>query len=534
MEVSTITALLILISPSALALFFWLKVKKLEKKKIDQDQEIEGLLSLKKYEGIIDAEGKSREILAEARKESDLLVNEAARKLDEAMLAAEKREKETNVAHERIVKEAHAERDQLVKEAREQLKIAKEKAEARMQEAIESADKIVKQAKIKAQEVAGDALEAKSKADTYEKTAKAMKNIIDGYGNEYLIANKTVLDDLAEEFSHKEAGIELKKARLLTKQLVTNERAALCDYSEYRRKVIAIRFVLDAFNGKVDTALAKVKHDNYGKLEAEMKDAFGLVNGNGHAFRNARITDEYLQARLDELKWAVATNELKLQEREEQRKIKEAIREEEKARREMEKAIKEAEKEEKMLQKAMEKARQELSKASEEEKLKFEEKLAALQTQLEEAEAKNQRAISMAQQTRCGHVYIISNIGSFGDDVYKIGLTRRLEPMDRIRELGDASVPFDFDVHAMIYSEDAPKLEKDLHRIFESHQVNKVNYRKEFFRAGITDIKEQIDEMGIEAHWTMKAEAKEYRETLAIQQGLTPQPSTTVVEQAAA
>ena len=170
-----------------------------------------------------------------------------------------------------------------------------------------------------------------------------------------------------------------------------------------------------------------------------------------------------------------------------------------------------------MLQKAMEKARKELEKASEEEKLKFEEQLSALQSQLEEAEAKNQRAISMAQQTRRGHVYVISNVGSFGEDIHKIGLTRRLEPMDRVKELGDASVPFDFDVHAMIYSEDAPKLEKELHKVFESQQVNKVNYRKEFFRVNVSDIKSKIDEMDIEAHWTMKAEAKEYRETLAIE-----------------
>lgn len=123
----------------------------------------------------------------------------------------------------------------------------------------------------------------------------------------------------------------------------------------------------------------------------------------------------------------------------------------------------------------------------------------------------------MAQQTRAGHVYVISNIGSFGEHVYKIGMTRRLEPLDRVRELGDASVPFSFDVHAMIYSDDAPSLENHLHKVFNDRQVNKINARKEFFNVRIKDIKSTIEDMSISAHWTMFADAKEYRESLAIE-----------------
>jgi hypothetical protein len=115
-----------------------------------------------------------------------------------------------------------------------------------------------------------------------------------------------------------------------------------------------------------------------------------------------------------------------------------------------------------------------------------------------------------------GHVYVISNIGSFGEDVYKIGMTRRLEPMDRVIELGDASVPFPFDVHAMIRSDDAPTLEKHLHKHFMMDQVNKLNPRKEFFKLGIANIKQAVDELGIEAHWTLTADAREYRESLAM------------------
>jgi hypothetical protein len=109
---------------------------------------------------------------------------------------------------------------------------------------------------------------------------------------------------------------------------------------------------------------------------------------------------------------------------------------------------------------------------------------------------------------------VISNVGSFGEDIFKIGLTRRLEPLDRVRELGDSSVPFSFDVHAMIHSDDAPALEKELHTVFNESQVNKVNPRKEFFRVPLTQIKEKVSKKGLETLWTMKAEALEYRESL--------------------
>ena len=103
--------------------------------------------------------------------------------------------------------------------------------------------------------------------------------------------------------------------------------------------------------------------------------------------------------------------------------------------------------------------------------------------------------MSLAQLTRSGHVYIISNEGSFGQGVYKIGMTRRLDPMDRVKELGDASVPFFFDVHGIIHSDDAPSLERELHKRFESYRVNKENYRREFFKVSIDEIENAICEI---------------------------------------
>jgi hypothetical protein len=172
----------------------------------------------------------------------------------------------------------------------------------------------------------------------------------------------------------------------------------------------------------------------------------------------------------------------------------------------------------------MEKATAQLEAASEARRGEFEAKIAELSERLQEAELRGQRALSMAQQTRRGHVYIISNLGSFGENVYKIGLTRRLNPLDRIRELGDSSVPFEFDIHALIFSEDAPSLERHLHKTFVFQQMNKVNYRKEFFRVGLAQIREYVETLGLQATWTSLSKAAEFRETQAIELAISNSP----------
>ena len=116
---------------------------------------------------------------------------------------------------------------------------------------------------------------------------------------------------------------------------------------------------------------------------------------------------------------------------------------------------------------------------------------------------------------KAGYVYIISNIGAFGENVYKIGMNRRLDPMERIDELGDASVPFKFDVHAMIFSEDAPALENQLHKAFESKKLNKINSRKEFFNVSLSEIKKVVRQnFDKTVEWTDIAEAEQYRQSI--------------------
>lgn len=124
----------------------------------------------------------------------------------------------------------------------------------------------------------------------------------------------------------------------------------------------------------------------------------------------------------------------------------------------------------------------------------------------------------MAQMTRRGHIYVISNIGSFGEGIYKIGMTRRLEPLDRVKELGDASVPFLFDIHAMIFSDDAPALEAELHRRFSEQRVNLVNLRKEYFNISLGDIEKELHELSPDSEMILTTEAREFRESQAIRE----------------
>lgn len=407
------------------------------------------------------------------------------------------------------------------KEGQRQAREIYQQAEALLAQTTRDTVRILAEAEQRAEQIGGEAYIALREKQALEQAVTAIHNVIEGYGDRYVIPTHSLLDDLAADFSHTAAGEALRVAREQSRRMVEEGLAAACDYAEANRRETAIRFVTDAFNGRVDAILSRAKHDNFGTLEQEIRDAQALVNLNGEAFRNARVIPSYCEARIVELRWAVVVQELKLKEREEQRRIQEQIREEEKARREYERAIQEAAKEEENIRRAMEKAREEVSHASAQDRAKYEAQLAQLTQRLTEAEAKNQRALSMAQQTRAGVVYIISNIGSFGDDILKIGMTRRMEPRDRVKELGDASVPFEFDVHALIRTDDAPKLERELHARFDEARVNKVNYRKEFFRVPIHHLREFVAERGLEATFTMTAEAREYRETKAFEK-MTP------------
>lgn len=125
------------------------------------------------------------------------------------------------------------------------------------------------------------------------------------------------------------------------------------------------------------------------------------------------------------------------------------------------------------------------------------------------------------QNTRAGYVYIISNLGSFGENIYKIGVTRRFDPVERVDELSDASVPFDFDIHAVIFSDDAPALENALHKAFEHKRLNLINRRREFFNVSLDEIVRVVKtNFSKPVEFTKIADAAEYRETLVLRQSV--------------
>ena len=464
---------------------------------------LEEIEPLRKYQSLRDPEAEVQRLFADALAEANSLRQEAHGLLEKARSAA---------ADDR------AKALQKAKEFRQQ-------AEALLTQATRDAGRIVSDAEKRAEQIAGDAYDALRDKQTLEQAVQALWNVTEGYGDRYVIPTRSMLDELAADFGHTEAGEALRAARDQSRRMVEQKQAAGCNYEEADRRDRANRFIVDAFNGRVDAILSRTKHDNYGTLAQEIRDAFSMVNLNGLAFRDAHILPAYLDARLAELKWATVVQELRLEEREEQQRIREQMREEEKVRRETERVIRESAMQEEMLRKAMEKAQEQIQQASTEQKAKYEQQLQVLAQKLKEAEERSQRAISMAQQTRRGHVYIISNVGSFGEHVYKIGLTRRLEPQDRVDELGHSSVPFEFDVHAMIPSEDAPALESQLHKHFVLTQVNKVNHRKEFFHVDLQHIREELQKLGVATKWTMTAEAEEYRQTQAIEKKIKENPA---------
>ena len=485
-------------------------------------QDLEAYASLKP---VLDATKEAEAIRAKAQADADKALADARAAADSMSAAAQAAADSTRAAAKKDSEALREEASRKNRAAKEKLAAAEAEVTRRLNSADVEAKRLIGEAEVKAKEIAGDAYDLKKRVDELRQMETALKNTINGYGDEWLKPTYSLLDELADEFSHTDAGAKLKDARASSARMVAAGTAATCDYVENNRRQTAIRFVVDAFNGKVDSILSKTKSDNFGKLEQQIRDAYNMVNLNGQAFRNARITPEYLDARLQELKWAVTVNELRAKELEEQRRLREQMREEAKAQREFERAQRQAQKEEAMLKKAMEKARALLEKASDEQRAKYEAQLEELQQKLVEAEERNRKALSMAQQTRHGNVYVISNVGSFGENVYKVGMTRRLEPMDRVRELGDASVPFAFDVHAIIESDDAPALEHTLHQELAMMQMNKVNPRKEFFKVKLEDIRALVEKHGLTVRWTMAAEAAEYRETLAIEERMKSDPA---------
>lgn len=275
------------------------------------------------------------------------------------------------------------------------------------------------------------------------------------------------------------------------------------------------KLLLRAFNAEAEAAVSNVSWNNYETMRARILKARDILNKHGTVLQ-VSLTDEYCESRLQELKLVYEAAEKKKEEREVERARRAAQKEEEKVQRELARAQEDAEKEAEKYEKALAKARAEVALADDAKRQAMDERIAELEAALAAAHDRKARALAQAQLTRVGHVYIISNIGAFGEGVVKIGMTRRLEPEERIKELGDASVPFPFDLHALVFSEDAPALEARLHEHFWERRLNWSNDRKEFFKVTLVELEGVLQSFGLSTALAHVPEAREYRETVAI------------------
>lgn len=275
-----------------------------------------------------------------------------------------------------------------------------------------------------------------------------------------------------------------------------------------------INNTLKTFNSDCDTIISKVKYNNLETIESRIKKSFSTLN-KLNLDLEIKIKENYLNLKLKELHLTYG-QKLKIQEENEAKRIEREILREEKH------LIKELEEKRLSIIKERTHYTNELNNLSH--LLKKDpsnndvlEKIKEFEIKIQEIENSLKDIDYRENNKRAGYVYIISNIGSFGENVFKIGMTRRLDPLDRVRELGDASVPFQFDVHALIFSEDAPSLENAIHKALENKKVNMKNSRKEFFNVTIEEIEKIVKEnFSKTVEFIYKPEAEQYNQSLLI------------------
>lgn len=282
------------------------------------------------------------------------------------------------------------------------------------------------------------------------------------------------------------------------------------------------KLLLRAFNSECDELIDKVKYNTFDTALKRMRSSYEAISKLGNIMGVA-ITTQYFNAKYEELCLSLEYKKKKQDEKEEQKEIRARMREEAKLQKEIEETRKKIAKEQSHYQNALSHIEQQIETANEADRVELLKKKEQIVNELSEIDKSMKDIDYRAANARAGYVYIISNVGSFGENVYKIGMTRRLEPMDRVDELGDASVPFNFDVHAMIFSDDAPTLETALHKAFEDRKVNMINTRREFFNVTLDEIEEVVKKnYDKTVEFTRLAPAEQYRESLKIKEQLKP------------
>lgn len=283
-----------------------------------------------------------------------------------------------------------------------------------------------------------------------------------------------------------------------------------------------IKQLVRSFNVECEAAINKATYSNMPRIKKRIQRSFDQLN-KLNTPNGVELSVEYLQLKLDELYLAFEYDAKREEEKEKLREEREKEREDKKAQAEIARKRKAVEKERAKQAKHFEQAqallKEKMANVDKDDKKykSLQEEVNKLKAQLEDLDKQSASLDYRENHSTAGYVYIISNIGSFGKNILKIGVTRRLEPLDRIRELSSASVPFKFDVHALIFSDNAYKLETNLHKYFDKQRVNKVNDRKEFFDITIEQIKDALSKYynrTFDFHEV--PEAEEYRKSLEI------------------
>lgn len=251
------------------------------------------------------------------------------------------------------------------------------------------------------------------------------------------------------------------------------------------------KLLLRAFNAECEEIIDHVKYNNYDASLKRISTSWTAISKLGTVM-SLTVTEAYYGLKVDELTLALEYQQMKEREKEEQREARARMREEVRLQKEIEAARRKTEKELTHYQNELKRLEEQIEKATAEQVEDLQAKRTKLIEQIENCNKAIQDIDYREANQRAGYVYVISNIGSFGPDIYKIGMTRRLDPTERVYELGDASVPFKFDIHAMIFADDAPSLEAALHRAFESKKLNMVNQRREFFHVTLDEIKAEV------------------------------------------
>lgn len=280
----------------------------------------------------------------------------------------------------------------------------------------------------------------------------------------------------------------------------------------------SIKLVLRAFNNECEAAINKVKYSNYDSIQKRIERSYEQIN-KLTSVTQVSISYYYLDSKLEELALAYEYAKKKEQEKEELREQRQREREEKALQKEVAQKKKVIDKEINHFKNVIAELQEKLKSITDDnEATAINKQLSELEQKIGERDREKEELDYRTANASAGYVYIISNIGSFGKDVFKIGVTRRLDPTERISELSSASVPFKFDIHALIFSYDAYKLETELHNYFDNYKINKVNNHKEFYKIPIEKIKEKLAEYKeLTIDFEEMADAEEYRQTLAIE-----------------